>query len=235
MNGSRTASHRAGLHTFILIKDRTQHSIATFLLEFFNFLKEILSLQQSTELNLQLQHICIWRLWRYWHETFKCRSPFLNMDRCLTDKWPAPRLPLTLAVAGSNACDLSVLHGFVTLQSQKSGLQYTRMHARTHAHKLTLSQSLLGRTTDLELGVYPPQWNAVIRKPSHNCRLRHIHNTCMHLQTHRKIAVLSFISNMKYENYTPATCKILNHFCSRVFMALHACIYSRFVFCQWSS
>lgn len=100
MNGSRTASHRAGLHTFILIKDRTQHSIATFLLEFFNFLKEILSLQQSTELNLQLQHICIWRLWRYCHETFKCRSPFLNMDRCLTDKWPAPRLPLTLAVAG---------------------------------------------------------------------------------------------------------------------------------------
>lgn len=101
----------------------------------------------------------------------------------------------------------------------------TPMHARTHAHKLTLSQSLLGRTTDLELGVYPPQWNAVIRKPSHNCRLRHIHNTCMHLQTHRKIAVLSFISNMKYENYTPATCKILNHFCSRVFMALHACMF----------
>lgn len=79
------------------------------------------------------------------------------MDRCLTDKWPAPRLPLTLAVAGSNAYVLSLLHGFVTLQSQKSGLQYTRMHARTHAHKLTLSQSLLGRTTDLELGVYPPQ------------------------------------------------------------------------------
>lgn len=106
-----------------------------------NFLKEILSLQQSTELNLQLQHICIWRLWRYCHETFKCRSPFLNMDRCLTDKWPAPRLPLTLAVAGSNAYDLSLLHGFVTLQSQKSGLQYTRMHARTHTctqtHTLT--------------------------------------------------------------------------------------------------
>lgn len=97
-------------------------------------------MQQSVELDLQLEHICICRLWRYCHETFKCRSPFLNMDRCLTDKWPAPRLPLTLAVAGSNAYDLSLLHGFVTLQIQKSGLRDTCTHAHMHTNSHTLTK-----------------------------------------------------------------------------------------------
>lgn len=67
------------------------------------------------------------------HEMFKWRLPFLNVDRCLTNKWPTPHLPLTLAVAASKCMWPQSIAWMSQLSGVKSQDWCVHAHAYTHA------------------------------------------------------------------------------------------------------